>query len=167
MADSYLEHEAATAFADITELDDLDQGQIWLSAPQTQTIGACKAKVKISYKICVGTTGDVLAGDKLLFYFGRGDDATSNEIRSGGVGTTEDVITAAASIDQIEDGFDLVHSHRIDAVDQDVQGIFEVDDPGPDWQLAIQLDSDQTSVPALDTTGHILRKAYVNDGDGS
>jgi len=162
MSDTKSEYGTTTDFSTLTNLDSLAAGNIWRSAQKTQTPGAADDRVDISFKLCCDA--NVVDGEAIHFYLGRGDDAASNEIRTAGAATSEAELSAADDIDDVQDACDPVWSAPIDRASQDVQGVFTIEDPGPDWQLYIELDS---SAGALDASGNVVRYRYWHSGDGS
>jgi len=64
----------------------------------------------------------------------------------------------------VQDACNVVHVAPIDRANHDVEGSFFVRDPGPDWQLYIEMDSDSG---ALDASGNMVRYRYVQTTDDS
>lgn len=162
MSDAYSEYGTTTDVSALTNLHSLAAGNIWRSAQHTQTPGTALPFVNISFKLCVDASA--ADGEQFIFYWGKGDDAASSEIRDAGSATSEAELSAANDIDDVQDACRLVHVAPIDRASQDVQGVFTVEDPGSDWQLFIELDS---SAGALDASGNLVRYRYWQPGDGS
>mgnify|MGYP006969464167 FL=1 len=74
-----------TDFSDISELDQLGDGDWWQSGEQNDA-SPSNQFVRISWEIIFANTP--VAGDFLWFKIARGDGAASNEIWDGGIGTT-------------------------------------------------------------------------------
>jgi hypothetical protein len=165
MADAYSEYDTnATAFSDIDQLHSLAGGNIWVSEQRTQTPGSTKPFVDIGVKLCCDA--NCAADESIIFRIARADDAASGEVRDAGIAAaaTDDEETDAATIDEIQDVCQIVNVVRIDAANQDIELVFTIEDPGPDWNLLIELDS---SAGALDASGNTVTYRYWQPGDGS
>ena len=163
MSDAYSEYPSTpTDVGTLTNLHSLAATNIWRSAQITQTPGAALPFVDLSFELhCDGSFAD---GDTFRIYIGRGDDASSNEIRDGGGATTEAELSAADDKDDVKDNCDLVGIINVDRVNHDVEKIITVEDPGSDFQIFIEAD---TSAGALDASGNMVRYKFWQPGDGS
>ena len=136
MTDFKINWGSTTDFT-LTNLHSLAGGNIWVSNaiadgdPSNQI-------VQISYKLVCDSS--VVADEQFTFRIARGDDASS-EIRDAGISTSEQEISSANTISDIQDVLNPVKIVRIDRASQTLYGVFNVYDPGPDWQLLIEFDS--------------------------
>jgi hypothetical protein len=136
----------------VTNLESLGSGDIWQSGELNA--GPPNDQVaRISYQIVFNTTP--VAGDSVIFRWAWGDQASSNEIWSGGIGTSEGQITAAAGKAEARAGCPVVHEHFWKTSHGTTfKGFFDVFSFGPSWQLLIEANGE-----AL-TTGNRVRYRY-------
>lgn len=127
----------ATQNLTVTNLNSLSGGNMWLSAQVTES-SPVSDRVKISYKLTCNAS--VAADEQIIFRLIKGDD-DSTEIRDANVSTSEQSISTANTISDIQDGVNIARVVRIDRVSQVLYGVFTIYDPGPDWQVCIELDS--------------------------
>jgi hypothetical protein len=137
----------------VTNLASLADGNIW----QTGALdpgGPSPEIVRVSYEIVFNATP--VAGDSLQFFFASGDEAASNEVWNGGIGTGEGQITTAAAKAAAEAGCDMVHQHAWQTSHgTNFKGSFDVANPGPSWQLLVKAAGE-----ALAPSGHRVRIRY-------
>jgi len=133
----------------LTNLHSLAGGNIWASNAIADG-DPSHDRVQISFSL--HCDGSVAADEQIIFRLARGDDNTS-EIRDAGISTSEQEISTANTISDIQDMLPPIKVVRIDRINQDVDGVFTIYDPGPDWQLLIELDS---SSGALDASGSVV-----------
>lgn len=133
----------------LTNLHSLAGGNIWASNAITETTNSSD-RVQISFSLHCDAS--VVADEQIIFRFVKGDDNTS-EIRDAGISTSEQEISTANTISDIQDMLPPVKVVRIDRANQDIDGVFTVYDPGLDWQVLIELDS---SSGALDASGSVV-----------
>lgn len=144
---------APTEFPTLTNLHSLAATNIWISEQITPG-NPSPTLVRISYDLHCNAS--VAADEQIVFRLIRGDNHGS-EIRTAGVSTSEQEVSTASTKEDIRDAAEFLHAHRIRAADQDVKGEFDIVLPGPDWQLAVELDS---ASGALDASGNSIR--YLN-----
>ena len=120
----------------VTNLHGVGDSDVWQSG-DIDDAEPHHDQVTISYRL-IGNA-NVAADDQINFFWVDSDEVALNEIRTAAVGPGEGVITVANEISDIEDACDLVHSVRIDRVNQTIEGSFIVFSPGPSWQLLIQV----------------------------
>lgn len=163
MADTYTEYEAnSSAFSDIDNLHSLAGGNIWQSEVQTQAEGSCQPAVRIAYYLhCDGSVAD---GETAIFRLVRKDSNSGFVDADLTLDATDDELSGANDIDDVQDQCDIVHIASIDRASQDVKGVFDILEPGPDWGLTIELDS---SSGALEASGSAIYYQYFQPGDGS
>ncbi len=121
----------------LTNLHSLAGGNIWVSNAYAE--GSPSSEIaQISYTLVCDSS--VAADEQIIFRIAKGDD-DGTEIRDAGISTSEQEISTANTISDIQDTLNPVKVVRIDRVSQTLKGVFNVYDPGPDWQLLIELDS--------------------------
>lgn len=141
-----------TDFSTLTNLHSLADGNIWQSG-EINDATPSDNWLRISYELIFNATP--VAGDSLIFYLSKGDEAASNEIWAGGIGTSESEISAAASIAEAQQACPIVWEHAwATSHGTTFKGIFDVRNYGPSWQLLIEANGE-----AL-TTGNRLRYRY-------
>ena len=143
-----------TDFGTITNLNSLADGNIWQSG-EINDASPSDQILRISYELVFNATP--VAGDYLAFWIASGDEASSNEIWDGGIGTSESEISVAASV--AEALASLGQPAKTHAWQTNhgttFQGHFDVFNFGPSWQLLIQ-----ASGEALSATGNRVRYRY-------
>jgi len=130
---------------DNAALDALAVGAVAWCKPETHA-SPCHPQIEIFFSIKTCTTAQTAAGF-VEFYVLRGDDHAS-EIRTAAyLGTLSDhgVCTTAALVAQLRASVPTDHVFGT-TVTADIvyTGRFIIDDPGPDWQLAIYNGMDHT-----------------------
>lgn len=137
----------------VTNLASLADGNFWQSGAIDPGDPAPQV-VRVSYEIVFNATP--VAGDSLQFFFASGDEASSSEVWSGNVGTSEGQITAAAAKAAVEAGCELVHQHAWQTSHGTTfKGHFDLWSPGPSWQLLVKAAGE-----ALASSGHRVRRRY-------
>lgn len=140
-----------TDFSTLTNLHSLADGEIWQSGEHNDATPTDQI-VRISYELIFVTPG---AGDSLIFYWAYGDEASSNEIWSGSIGTSEGEITTAGPIAEVQQGCMRIWEHAFaTSHGTTFKGAFDVWNFGPSWQLLIEANG------AALTTGNRLRFRY-------
>ena len=137
----------------ITNLESLADGNIWQSGVIDDATPS-KEWVRISFALIFNTTP--VAGDSVIFRLAQGDEAASDEIWSGGIGTSESEISTAASIAAIQATMPPVYqvAWQTNMTASGFEGMFDLYSPGPSWQLLIEANGE-----AL-TTGNVVRYRY-------
>jgi hypothetical protein len=159
MGDTYMEYGSGTAFSDIDNLHSLAGGNIWQSELREQAEGLCQGAVRISYYLHCNAS--VVDGEMAKFYLARAEGTVTDANLT--LDTTDDELTDADVIDDVQGQCKLVHIAHIDRASQDVKGVFIIYDPGPDWAILIELDS---AAGALEASGSTVRYQYFQPGDG-
>lgn len=119
----------------VTNLATLANGNLWQSAVIDDSDTA-HSFIRISFELIWSAA--ISVGDRFQFWILNGDEAASNEIWPGGVGTSGPAqITAAASIAAVKAippswGVGMITSHGTT-----VKGSFTVEAQGPSWQLVL------------------------------
>jgi len=121
----------------LTNLQSLAGGNIWVSNALADGTPS-NEMVQFSYTLVCNAS--VAANEQIIFRLAKGDD-NGTEIRDAGISTSEQEISIANTISDIHDTLNPVKVVRIDRVSQTLKGVFIVYNPGPDWQLLIELDS--------------------------
>jgi hypothetical protein len=143
MADHNINWDTSPTDLTVSNLDTLSDGNIWQSGALDKT-EPTPQWVRVSYEIVFNATP--VAGDSLDFYYASGDEAASNEIWPGNIGTSEGQITAAADKAAVEAGCDLVHRHAWQTSHGTTfKGSFDLWNPGPSWQLLVKANGEATS----------------------
>jgi hypothetical protein len=139
----------------VTNLASLVDGYFWQSGALDPGNPSPEV-VRVSYEIVFNATP--VAGDYLEFYIANGDEAASNEIWNGGIGTSEGAISTAATIAAIVQSCDLVRSHAwATSHGTTFKGFIDIFNPGPSWQLLMRPVGE-----ALAASGHRVRTRYGN-----
>lgn len=127
-----------TDFATLTNLNSLADGNIWNSGELNDATPS-NSIVRISYELDFNATP--VAGDYLAFWVISGDEAASNEIWDGGIGTTEgEISTAAAVAEALASLGQPAHLHAWrTSHGVEFKGHFDFFNFGPSWQLCIQV----------------------------
>lgn len=141
-----------TDFATLTNLHSLADGNIWQSGEINKATPTWEF-VRISYELIFNATP--VAGDHVNFWIASGDEAASNEIWDGGIGTSESEISTAANVVAVEQALAApkVH-HWATSHGTTFKGHFDYFNFGPSWQLLIQV------VGEALTTGNRVRYRY-------
>lgn len=148
-----IDWEATPTDMTVTNLASLADGNIWQSG-EINDASPTNEILRISYEIAFNNTPVV--GDSLLFYLARGDEASSSEIWSAGIGASEGQITTAASIAAVQAAIYPVHEHAWQlSHGTTFKGVFDVRNFGPSWQLLVEANGE-----ALASTGHTIRRRY-------
>lgn len=142
-----------TDFATLTNLHSLADGNIWQSG-EINDSNPANELLAISYELVFNATP--VAGDHLNFYVAYGDQAASNEIWDGGIGTSESEISTAASIAAVQQSVPVARCHMWQTNHGTTfKGSFVVPLNGPSWQLLIEAVGE-----ALAASGNLLRYRY-------
>lgn len=117
------------------------------------------AKLAVFYKITTGSSAPT-AGTSVAFFLVRGDDHET-EHRDGGVGATDSALADAENF-KLANAGNLVHAFAVtNATAKAYVGSFVIENPGPDYQIAVVNGIGQ----ALDSTegNHYVRVRTVSD----
>ena len=137
----------------LTSLASLASGNLWQSG-EINDAEPSNEILRISYEIVFNATP--VAGDSLRFYLAKGDEAASDEIWSGGAGTSVGQITTAAAIAAVKGALFSVHEHAWQTSHGvTFSGVFDVRNFGPSWQIIVEANGE-----ALAASGHMIRRRY-------
>ncbi len=137
----------------VTGLASLADGTFWQSGALDPG-NPSPDVVRVSYQIEFNATP--IGGDYLEFRYSSGDEAASNEIWAGNIGTSEGAITSSASVAAVTKGCTLLKVHTWTTNHGAVfKGEFDIHNPGPSWQLLCRPVGE-----SLKSTGHIVRIRY-------
>lgn len=127
-----------TDFSPITNLNSLADGNIWQSG-EISDASPSNEILRISYELVAVTPA---ADDSLIFYLAQGDEASANEIWTGGIGTSESEISAAAAIAEVQAACPIMWEHAWQTSHGTIfKGHFDIWNFGPSWQLLIEANS--------------------------
>lgn len=144
---------AIADFATLTNLASLADGNIWQSGEQNDASPTAQL-LRIYYEIAFNATP--VSGDSLNFHILGGDEAASNEIWEGGIGTSEGQITSAAAKAAVFASSFPVKIHAWQTSHgATFKGSFTLQDFPPSWQLLVHANGE-----ALASSGHRLRYQY-------
>ena len=137
----------------LTSLASLASDDMWQSGEINDATPTYQI-VSISYELDTVSPG---AGDHLAFYIAKGDEASSNEIWSGGIGTSIGQITTAAAVAEVQASIGIpAHIHAFQTNHGvEFKGLFNFWFFGPSWQLIVH-----TVGMALAASTHRLRYRY-------
>ena len=143
---------APTAFTS-PNLESLADGNIWQSGAIDDASPSMEW-VRISCSVIFSRAPG--AGDSLIFRLAQGDESASDEIWSGGIGTSESEISTAASIAAIQATMPPVYQvpWQTNMTASGFEGMFDLYSPGPSWQLLIEANGESL------TTGNVVRYRY-------
>lgn len=151
--DLRLRYESTPTDLTVTNLASLADTNLWQSGEINDASPSYEG-VRISYEIVFNATP--VAGDSLRFYLASGDEAASNEVWGGGIGTTEGQITTAAAKAAVKAALYPVHEHAWQTSHGTTfKGSFTVYNFGPSWQLLIEANGE-----ALAAGTHRVRRRY-------
>lgn len=121
----------------VTSLASLADGNIWQSG-EINDGQPSHSILRISYELI--TNAAMVANEYIAFYVASGDEAASNEIWDGGIGTTVGQIVTAANIAAVLAALDPpFHQHPwLPNLSTTFKGHFDVYNFGPSWQVLIR-----------------------------
>jgi len=145
--------DATPAAFTTTNLESLTAGYVWHSG-LIEDASPSSEWVRISFALVSDSA--LSLGESFVFRLSQGDGAASGEIWSGGLGTSEGVISTAGPAMAVQANCPIVHevAFRTNLATDGYEGVFDIYSPGPRWQLLIWAQGEGL------TTGNVLRYRY-------
>jgi len=138
----------------VTNLQSLDDGEVWYSDQQTQTTTAAM-KLRVFYDLEYLSTDTPTAGDNIIFRLAAGDGTNID----GNVPASQGHTATAALVAEYQAGCRRVHTHHYaTSAAKTLTGHFDIDDPPMYWTLVIENDSDSPS--ELESTNQAISFKY-------
>lgn len=134
----------------VSSLNSLAANNIWRS-DQVEDASPSDTIAEISYKLVCDANCD--EDDQIVIRIARGNDA-STEIRDAGIASTQGAITDTNEKAAVRDALNPVKVIRINAASQTISGIFQIYEPGTDWQVLIELVSTSGAL----STGNVVSR---------